>query len=350
MSTSDDTEFPHKIIDYMLGFLASKALFSASELGVFDILLNSKTPLSCADIAEQACCTVDGMDKLLTACAGLKLLRRTQKNGKCLYSNTHHSQLYLGKSSPKSLYPMGKYMSSTMYLLSHYMDDSVREGKPNYDKLCEMDCKDIFGFKSIYRSEEETFKFLGFMDCIWKVCGNEVVTAFDLSQFNNICDIGGCSGAIAKLCISEYPNSRVTIFDLPETVRMAKEHFVSPAEERISFHEGNFFKDPLPEAELYILARILHDWKDDECLFLLKNLYKSCKPGGAILIIETVMNEHKSGPFQSLLFTLMMLIATAGMERTTCEYSKLLKTAGFQNIETGKTGKLYNAILARKLT
>ncbi|XP_043928426.1 acetylserotonin O-methyltransferase-like isoform X2 [Protopterus annectens] len=303
MSTSDDTEFPHKIIDYMLGFLASKALFSASELGVFDILLNSKTPLSCADIAEQACCTVDGMDKLLTACAGLKLLRRTQKNGKCLYSNTHHSQLYLGKSSPKSLYPMGKYMSSTMYLLSHYMDDSVREGKPNYDKLCEMDCKDIFGFKSIYRSEEETFKFLGFMDCIWKVCGNEVVTAFDLSQFNNICDIG-----------------------------------------------GNFFKDPLPEAELYILARILHDWKDDECLFLLKNLYKSCKPGGAILIIETVMNEHKSGPFQSLLFTLMMLIATAGMERTTCEYSKLLKTAGFQNIETGKTGKLYNAILARKLT
>lgn len=42
---------------------------------------------------------------------------------------------------------------------------------------------------------------------------------------------------------------------------------------------GDFFKDSLPEAELYILARILHDWTDERCVELLQRIYKACKPG-----------------------------------------------------------------------
>lgn len=45
---------------------------------------------------------------------------------------------------------------------------------------------------------------------------------------------------------------------------------------------GDFFKDSLPEAELYILARILHDWTDEHCVELLQRIYKACKPGLSI--------------------------------------------------------------------
>lgn len=45
---------------------------------------------------------------------------------------------------------------------------------------------------------------------------------------------------------------------------------------------GDFFKDSLPEAELYILARILHDWTDERCVELLQRIYKACKPGLSI--------------------------------------------------------------------
>ncbi|XP_043928428.1 acetylserotonin O-methyltransferase-like isoform X2 [Protopterus annectens] len=323
MSASDDTDYVNKIIYYMQGFLVTKAMSSASKLGVFDILLNSNTPLSCADIAEQAGCTVDGMNRLLTACVELELLNATQENGKYLYSNTHLSRMCIAKSSPKSLYHIIQLMSDHNYLLSFYMADSIR-------------------------SEEDTLRFIESMDDIWKVCGKDVTTTFDLSHFNTICDIGGCSGAVAKLFISEYPNSRVTIFDLPEVLKITKTHFVFPAEKRISFHEGDFFKDPLPEADLYVLARVIHDWNDEQCLVLLKNIYKSCKPGGAVLIIEEVLNEDKSGPIQSLLWSLLMHIVCNGKERTLSEYDKLLTTAGFQNTDM-RTGSLYNAILARKI-
>ncbi len=42
---------------------------------------------------------------------------------------------------------------------------------------------------------------------------------------------------------------------------------------------GDFFKDDLPKAELYILARILHDWSDEKLHVLLSKLSKMCTPG-----------------------------------------------------------------------
>lgn len=44
-------------------------------------------------------------------------------------------------------------------------------------------------------------------------------------------------------------------------------------------HLGDFFKDPLLEADLYILARILHDWTDERCVELLGRVHRACKPG-----------------------------------------------------------------------
>lgn len=42
---------------------------------------------------------------------------------------------------------------------------------------------------------------------------------------------------------------------------------------------GDFFKDDLPKTDLYILARILHDWSDDKVHELLCKVSKTCSPG-----------------------------------------------------------------------
>ena len=45
------------------------------------------------------------------------------------------------------------------------------------------------------------------------------------------------------------------------------------------FQPGDFFKDDLPDAQLYVLSRILHDWADDRVHELLSRVSRSCKPG-----------------------------------------------------------------------
>lgn len=47
----------------------------------------------------------------------------------------------------------------------------------------------------------------------------------------------------------------------------------------ICVFSGDFFKDPLPDADLYILARILHDWTDERCVELLQRVHAACRPG-----------------------------------------------------------------------
>lgn len=48
----------------------------------------------------------------------------------------------------------------------------------------------------------------------------------------------GGGGALARECVSLYPNSTITVYDLPKVVQVAKEQLVSPKERQISFHEG----------------------------------------------------------------------------------------------------------------
>lgn len=58
---------------------------------------------------------------------------------------------------------------------------------------------------------------------------------------------------------------------------------------------GDFFKDPLPEADLYILARVLHDWTDVRCSHLLARIHRACKPGGSWVCVSTRACEYVQG-------------------------------------------------------
>ncbi|KAK9537461.1 hypothetical protein VZT92_005076 [Zoarces viviparus] len=340
--------YPRKILEYMEGFLISKTLFSACELGVFDVLQASEPPLSAEEISQAVGASLDGTQRLLAACTGLQLLNTHQENRRVLYSNTEQASVYLTRSSPVSLYESIQYSSRTIYLGWHYLTDAVREGRNQYEKAFGVSSNDLF--EALYRSDEEMLKFMQLMNSIWNICGKDVITAFDLSPFNIICDVGGCSGALAKHCTSAYPGCTVTIFDLPKVAHTSREHFVTGADQRISFHEGDFFKDTLPEADLYILARILHDWKDERCIELLSRVYKACKPGGAVLLVEALLHEDGSGPVTVQLFSLNMLVQTEGRERTAAQYAALLAAAGFTGVQHRLTGKIYDAVLGHKVT
>ncbi|XP_063808889.1 acetylserotonin O-methyltransferase-like [Pseudophryne corroboree] len=324
-----------------------QTMFTACELGVFDLLHELGEPLTTETIASRLCTSVDGTDRLLTACVGLKLLKVELKNNEASYSNTDLSSIYLVKSSPKSLYHMMMYHSNTIYTCWQFLPQAVREGKSQYERAFGVSSKDIF--TAIYRSEEEMVAFVSFMDSIWNICGKYVIQAFDLSMFHTVFDLGGCSGALAKQFASTYPGSTVTVMDLQNVIQTAKKYFMTDSDQHISFIEGDFFNDPIPEADLFIIARIIHDWTEDKCHLLLNKVYQSCRPGGGVLLVEVLLNEDRSGPVTSQLYSLNMLVQTEGRERTPSEYTKILTDCGFRDIQVKSTGKLYDAILGKKL-
>ncbi|KAM5289822.1 acetylserotonin O-methyltransferase isoform 1-T1 [Glossophaga mutica] len=239
------------------------------------------------------------------------------------------------------------YLARTTYLCWAHLAQAVREGRNQYQEAFGVPSDELFN--AIYRSEGERLLFMRALQDIWSVQGRSVLAAFDLSPFPVICDLGGCSGALAKECVALYPGCQVTVFDVPEVVRMARKHFPSfPEEGRIGFREGDFFRDPLPEADLYVLARVLHDWADEKCAQLLARVHQVCKPGGGILVVESLLDADGRGPLTMQLCSLNMLVQTEGRERTPAQYHALLAEAGFRDVQCQRTGGIYGAILARK--
>nr|XP_019573336.1 PREDICTED: acetylserotonin O-methyltransferase [Rhinolophus sinicus] len=327
-------------------FPSFEVLFAACELGVFDLLAKAPEPLGSAAVAARLGASCRGTQLLLDACVSLKLLQVETRGGEALYENTELSRTYLARASPTSQHHMLLYMGRTTYQCWGHLAEAVREGRNQYLKAFGVPSEELF--TAIYRSEDECLQFMQALQAIWSVHGRSVMAAFDLSPFPRVCDLGGCSGALAKECVSLYPACHVTVFDIPEVVRTARKHFPFQEEERIGFREGDFFKDPLPDADLYILARVLHDWADDKCSQLLARIAQACKPGGGVLVVESLLDAEGRGPLTTQLYSLNMLVQTEGQERTPAQYQALLAPAGFQDIQCKRTGGIYSAILARK--
>ncbi|XP_043943926.1 acetylserotonin O-methyltransferase-like [Protopterus annectens] len=196
-------------------------------------------------------------------------------------------------------------------------------------------------------STEQTAMYAEFVTCGWNIFGNDVVTAFDLSSFKNICDLGGASGALAKKFISVYPESRVTVYDLPKMIKGAKQCNMHVKDPRIYFQEGDFFQDPIPSADLYIIARVTHVLPEENCIELLRKVYAACNPGGAVLLVESFLKDTTDAGVPNLL-NFIMLFLTGGKERTFEEVTILLENAGFQDVEFKITGTYLDAIIGRK--
>src|SRR5207253_11219056 len=122
--------------------------------------------------------------------------------------------------------------------------------------------------------------------------------------------------------------SRGVCFDLPGVVPMAREQVQgSTVAGRVEALAGDFFQDPLPEADLYALGRIVHDWSEDKIAALLRKIHERLPPGGAVLIAEKLLTDDKAGPRWAVLQSVNMLLCTEGKERTVAEYTVLLQAA-----------------------
>jgi acetylserotonin N-methyltransferase len=139
------------------------------------------------------------------------------------------------------------------------------------------------------------------------------------------------------------------VFDLPRATALAREQVAkSAARERIEVVAGDFFEDELPDADLYYVGRILHDWAEHKIDRLLARIFERLPQGGALLIGEKLLEEDGVGPLDANMQSLNMLIVTEGRERSLSEYAALARRAGFDEVEGRRTGVALDAILAIK--
>ena len=331
---------PGVVLELLEAFRWSKAMFAAVALGLFDAL--DPGPKTRAELAAAAGADPDALGRLLDACVGLGLLTPDGDR----YANTPAAAAYLTSASPHRLTGYINYSNAVIWKLWSNLDDAVREGGHRW--------KQTFGwdgpiFAHFFRTEEARREFLMGMHGFGLISSPRVVAALEPGRFRRLVDLGGATGHLAVAACRRDPALRAVVFDLPEVVPLARE-LVAATEvaDRVEVVAGDFFADPLPQADLFALGRIVHDWAEAKVLSLLGRIHDRLPPGGGVLIAEKVLDDDRSGPRWALMQDLNMLTCTEGRERTLAEYEALLTRAGFDGVRGLRTAAPLDAVLAVK--
>jgi hypothetical protein len=83
----------------------------------------------------------------------------------------------------------------------------------------------------------------------------------------------------------------------------------------------------VPEADIYLLKHIIHDWDDEQSVLILSNCARALRPKGRVVLVERVMQDDDRAS-QTSLADLNMLVLLPGRERTAREYAGLIARAG----------------------
>jgi predicted O-methyltransferase YrrM len=153
--------------------------------------------------------------------------------------------------------------------------------------------------------------------------------ALDTSAARHLVDIGGASGTIIAALLDANQALHGTILERADVVPRAEAALAKLGlSSRCRVVAGNFF-DSVPEADLYILKIILHDWDDRQSLTILRNCARAMRPNGRVVLVERLVPEHGDAG-EAALSDLNMLVLLPGRERTASEFAELFRAAGLK--------------------
>src|SRR5207302_8266894 len=126
-----------------------------------------------------------------------------------------------------------------------------------------------------------------------------------------------------------------TSFDLPVVEPIAKRTIAAAGlSERVTAVGGDFFADPLPEADVITMGLILHDWNLERKMHLIKAAYDALPEGGAFIAVENLIDDARRENAFGLLMSLNMLIEFGdAFDYTGADFAGWCKEVGFKETE-----------------
>ena len=321
-----------QVLQMVMGLWVSQILATAARLGVADHISDGGTASD--DIARACDADPDTLYRLLRAAATVGLFVETAPRtfaltplGECLRSNTPGSlrDFVIAETAPGHWLPWGR------------LHDAVKSGHSVASETLGMDVWEYYA-----KNHEEGLSFARGMGNLSAMVSQDVVRLYDASRFQRIVDVGGSQGVLLRGLLSIAPNARGVLFDRPEIVADA------PGDDRIEMVGGDFFEQMPPDGDLYVLKSILHDWPDDKCVAILRNVHKAARADARLLLVETILPDTPQ-PSPVTFMDMNMLVMLGGRERTAGEYSALLRSVGFETERVIPTGGMFGLIEARRV-
>jgi hypothetical protein len=312
---TDDLPPQAAIFQLISGAWVAQALGAVARLGVADHLAHG--PRTSAELARAVGANADSLGRTMRALAGVGLFTSPSPDswalaptGDCLRTDALGSMRYVAIAETDHAHwaSWGRFT------------EAVRTGAPQAVAAIGSVPWDYYA-----QHPEDGLAFSKAMSNISAILIVPVLAAYDFSGAKIIADVGGAHGALLAAVLQAQPDARGILFDHPEVVEGASGALgeLSGRVERVG---GDFLARTLPSADLYLLKHVLHDWDDETCVTILRNVRAGMDGGARVLIIEMVIPDQPgAGP--ATWMDLSMMVVLGSRERTAAEYQALLARA-----------------------
>lgn len=328
----DAPRTPDDLLDVANAFFASRALQIAVRAGALAAL--AAGPRRVADVAAACATEPRATELLLLALAGLGLVERsgpesfglTPLGGECFAGGERDLSDYVR-------------LSAATYEAWGRFEEALRSGRPIQ--------------VSTRAAEEGAARrhrdFILAMRSTARGNAPLVAARLDLAAAlgrrpARFLDLGGGPGTYSIELCRAIPGLRATVFDLPETIAIAREVVAADAPDcaaRIDFRAGDYFRDPLGGPyDVAWVSHVVHGHPEGSLPALFSRVAASLAPGGLVAIHDFILDDSRARPGFAALFALNMLVMSEGGRTYALgELRALLEGAGFRDVERRDLGE-----------
>jgi len=320
---------PSSILQTAFGFWHSKVLLTAVEFGVFTKLAGRR--LTGAELGAELQFHPRAIADFFDALVAMKFLGREGDGPQARYFNTPEGSLFLDEASPRYIGGWLAMCNARLFKFWNDLPEALRTGRAQN----EIKHGQKGMFEELYSDLPRLEQFMGAMTGLSRINFEAFADKFDFSKFQTLCDVGGATGLLSIEVAKKHSHLKCISFDLPAVEPIAKKHIAAAGlENRIGTASGDFFKDPLPKADVITMGMILHDWNLEKKMHLIRSAYDALPPGGALVAIEALIDDARRENVQGLLMSLNMLIEFGdAFDYSGADFRKWCTEVGFKRFE-----------------
>lgn len=265
---TQDAVAPDQIFQLAQGFMASKHLFAASELGLFEALGEGPTDL--AGLAARTGLTRRTARISADAMVALGLLERHGDR----YANTPVAATFLSGTTPADFRPLLRFWDKLSYPAWTDLAGALGRGRPAHE---------------IFEIDDELVPVMS--------AGIEAATAgacralpgvAGLPPASRVLDIGGGTGSWVIALAEADPRLTATVFELPQVAAVAEQRLhTSGLSSRIDVQAGDLLTGDLPRGyDAALLANVVHYYDPETNQAILRKIRAATEPGARLLVAD----------------------------------------------------------------
>jgi hypothetical protein len=320
---------PSHIMQTATAFWASKVLLTAVELELFTALGNGT--MTAPELGTALGLHPRGTYDFFDALVALKFLDRDGDGPQGKYKNTPATAAFLDKASPNYIGGLPQMLNARLFGFWNDLGAALKTGQPQNE--VKLHGKPMF--EELYANEARLGLFLEAMTGVQAANFQVFAEKFDFSRYRTMCDIGGALALLSRIVAARHEHITFTTFDLPPVALHARKQIdAAGLADRIKVVSGDFFVNEFPQADIVTMGNILHDWNLEKKMLLIRKAYEALPEGGALVVIENIIDDARRENAFGLLMSLNMLIELGdAFDYTGADFRKWCSEAGFKRFD-----------------